>query len=464
MNEQRINRETEANIHAAIEAGEYPEAMVKIRGVLMDHPDNAEMHYLLGGCLYRIKAYGEAAEALREAVRLNPEHAEARKLLDKAKIRLEDEKAERSTALSGGWKNAEAAAAEMDRYALPKKTCPNCKNQVLRGAWVCGYCGSYFPWRIGAAIGVCALAGVLTLFLLARGMRWVTGSEPQPAAVVNNAGADGENILVTDTEWVCHGLGLGPRGSSGYQGYAGGTIHNTGRFTAKKINLAIHFMGRDFEATHGWIDVLNLPPGRSVTFAFPSIRPPAKALSCEYRINEVIFETAASNGEGEGVSVFTPSSRHFGPSLAALDDGTVIHNQLNIPDDAVIVDEEGGLALSPEPTAFPWLRYLGSALLSFAALFASALLVNFASSTMAWNAEWQSDLTASVIAVIAFTFINILEALVGGFFVFRLVLMLAKFGVLLALFKRSFFETVLLIVCYYCLILGAMGFIQRYFG
>jgi hypothetical protein len=61
-----------------------------------------------------------------------------------------------------------------DGIAVPKKTCPQCKNRVRESAARCRRCGYNFPeksspWAAGPAYGVgfpLVLMGVLTMFII----------------------------------------------------------------------------------------------------------------------------------------------------------------------------------------------------------------------------------------------------------------------------------------------------------
>jgi len=66
-----------AEIHALIEAGEYSQAVGKLRRLLATAPDHAEAHFLLGVALMEQRHWGDAIKAFERATQLDPEMASA---------------------------------------------------------------------------------------------------------------------------------------------------------------------------------------------------------------------------------------------------------------------------------------------------------------------------------------------------------------------------------------------------
>lgn len=115
----------------------------------------------MGFCLYKVGEYEEAMEALREALRLNPDHREAAALLNRLEY----------TARS---REGQIDPLNLDALAhgprIKKKPCPECGFEMVRSASRCRECGYVFPhYRL---FKLAAVVLVVLGFLVA-GRYWI---------------------------------------------------------------------------------------------------------------------------------------------------------------------------------------------------------------------------------------------------------------------------------------------------
>ena len=447
-------------VHELLKRGVYAEALILIRRALIEHPDEAELHFLLGGCLYRVKAYEEAREALEKAVELAPAHADAQRLLQKVQDHVKG-KGEKSPATwtpdSTSWFNVDEAAIakQFSKHTLKKKTCPTCGREIMKSNWRCPLCGHRFFVRIAIGLSILILTITAVLYGMGFAYRWLTGTLPAPVKVVNLVGVNGASIQFLETEWLCHGVGIRRVGrGEGYYSYVEGQIRNGGTRPIEKLNFTIHFLG-SMESTFVWMDVFSLPPGGTVRFSFPDVLPPAKARQCEIHLNEVAF--ADADKALEPLQFFVPASDHF-PSYRIEDERGAVLAEKNAPN-----IYQSGMLTREKESSF-WLDYLRAFVISYLSLVGAAFLVNYCIPGLAWNHEWKSDLAAAFLIILGITFLNVWSALIGYYFAFRAILRFAQIGLVFLLFQRSIGQTILLIVFYLCLNSFFVGAIQRFLG
>jgi tetratricopeptide (TPR) repeat protein len=81
--------------HLATQGKRYPEAIDYWRRDIAVNPWRSEYHAGLASVLFQVRKWPEAAVACRDALRLNPANIEARKLLVRCDLRLQDHESAR---------------------------------------------------------------------------------------------------------------------------------------------------------------------------------------------------------------------------------------------------------------------------------------------------------------------------------------------------------------------------------
>lgn len=134
----------------------YPKALLALRPLQKQEPDDAQIAYQIGFCLYKVGAYEEANSQLSRVLEIDPNHIEAKKLIERIQYNpvVEGKKNSKDDVLN---------AAIAKNRALQRITCPQCDNEILKGCKKCSACGYVFPhYRlIKAFISIAIVAGFL---------------------------------------------------------------------------------------------------------------------------------------------------------------------------------------------------------------------------------------------------------------------------------------------------------------
>ncbi len=154
-----------------IQKGNYPKALLALRPLITESPNNANLFYQIGFCLAKVGEYEEAHQQLHRALSIDPNHAEAKKLLDRVDYPPDDEG---PRSISADIFDEQIATIK----ALKRIECPRCGGKLLKGVKDCSHCGYLFPHfklvkNIAAVIIVIAfLAGGRYYFLGEEAFGW----------------------------------------------------------------------------------------------------------------------------------------------------------------------------------------------------------------------------------------------------------------------------------------------------
>jgi len=132
-----------SRINFHVEYGNYGEALILLRNLLGEDPDNPDILCKIALCLLKVGEKNEAREFAEKALAMNPEHRKAKILIQQ----WNKEPAEKNEIAIK--RNSSTApffdmGADSELKPLPKKICPNCQSKVMDTAWRCGYCGQFF--------------------------------------------------------------------------------------------------------------------------------------------------------------------------------------------------------------------------------------------------------------------------------------------------------------------------------
>lgn len=148
--------ELKSQARGCIENGAYPLALIQLRSILKETPDDPAIHTQIAFCLIQIGEPTEAEVHLRNALSIDPGHQQAASLLkhveENPKQAIDHDIVDRMNrdALQG---------AQTER----KKTCPTCSRSVPAYVERCGHCGYRF-WKRYAVLWSVALAAVFLCF------------------------------------------------------------------------------------------------------------------------------------------------------------------------------------------------------------------------------------------------------------------------------------------------------------
>ncbi|MDP8243667.1 MAG: tetratricopeptide repeat protein [Candidatus Hinthialibacter antarcticus] len=150
-----------------IQKGNYPKALLALRPLVNESPDNANLFYQIGYCLVKMGQYEEAHQELQRALSIDPNHAEAKKLLDRVDYNPDAEGAH--SIPDDIFNDAIASSRVLKRIA-----CPQCGAELLKGARDCSHCKYVFPqYKLVKAI----TSVVIVIAFLAGGRYYFLGPD-----------------------------------------------------------------------------------------------------------------------------------------------------------------------------------------------------------------------------------------------------------------------------------------------
>lgn len=121
-----------------IEKGNYPKALLALRPLVKESPDDAQLFYQIGFCLFKVGQYEEAQHQLQHALECAPDHTGAQKLLGRIDYNPDAEGAH--SIPDDIFNDAIATNRVLKRIA-----CPQCGAELLKGARDCSHCKYVFP-------------------------------------------------------------------------------------------------------------------------------------------------------------------------------------------------------------------------------------------------------------------------------------------------------------------------------
>lgn len=121
-----------------LKKGNYPKALLALRPLQKQEPKDAQIAFQIGFCLYKVGAYEEANSQLTRTLEFDPNHQEAKKLIERIQYNPDVEGSQKIP------DNVFNDAIAKNRV-LPKITCPQCNNEILKGCKECSVCGYIFP-------------------------------------------------------------------------------------------------------------------------------------------------------------------------------------------------------------------------------------------------------------------------------------------------------------------------------
>ncbi len=446
------------------EFSNYPEALILLRSALETDPENARIHYLMGVCLAEIGEYAEAQDCLENALRYDPNDKKARTVLESLHEHVKEieQKKEKE-------KEFRPTAFDYEPRERETKVCPSCKREIDVHCWRCRLCGHYFRTRITTRILIISAIAIVSLIGIRYGFVRFYGLVLQPAEVHNDAGALGERITVSDTQWNCAGMGLLSARGLGYHATAVGKVVNSGTGPIEKAVFTIHFFGRKVESTFVWFDIYSWKPGQEITFDLPVIHPPYKSFRCEFRIKEVKLYEPGAFDESERTSIFIPQTNspyevNQFPVWRFQDETRIIH--------------DSDTYYKIEKTKWTFGKFLKSIasiipalLLSFICMILAVILTNYCQEGKKWNDDLKLDAYASALIVISFMVLNTVSVIVSNILamiaiigaVIGAVIFIVKVLLFYLFFRRDLIPTMMLFIFYFCLVLGIRGLLMNFF-
>ncbi|MEW6238676.1 MAG: tetratricopeptide repeat protein [Candidatus Omnitrophota bacterium] len=440
------------NIH--VEFGNYGEALILLRRLLDEEPNNPDIHCKIALCLLKVGEENEAREFVEKALTVNPEHAKAKILIQQWNKEPEKKK---EIAVRGIVSTAPCfdAGSTSDLKPLPKKICPNCQSKVMDTAWRCGYCGQLFIATIRKKFFV--YPSILILFCAVSGLliRHFVVGKTEPAKIINKTGEFGEFIHISHVEWQCQS---GWAQKTDYPVLVSGKLVSSASQIIEKLKVTIQLWGKEHMSFFTWFDVRNLPPGKTIHFKFPRLIAPYYAYTCEIHISEVFFpEIKKQGGEEEKIDFYVPSGQYY-----AFTD-----------DEGDSLDGNFSYRRSPMITVRGSLNFFKGFIFSFLSIFIAVLLVNYCEPDSKWNENIKLEAWASLFFATTMSLLTIggpiliylgfmTIPIISVFYAFTFYIM--KYLLFYIFFRKSFIYTVLLIVFYFCLILFLESFSLWIYG
>jgi hypothetical protein len=291
----------------------------------------------------------------------------------------------------------------------------------------------------------------------------LSGAEFRPAEVINLAGEDGEEILISDTQWNCTGLGIAQHIGRGYNAQMMGRITNQSDRHILKVNITVVMKGRtDKDAAFVWFDLYHWKPKQSIEFHFPIFYPVYRAVRCEVKINEVLWEEDSEQFE-KPMEIFFPHSNQF-VSYGFVENDRIIHANAYYRQLVERVEKSSSFSFFKD--------LILAMILNFLCIFLGAMIVNVYFENLHWKHEFDVNLWCSIFLTFCFIVINMglvimsnaLAAIPKFYYLLNMFGFFIKMYLFFYFFNRNFWSTLLIIIAYFCLSLSFQGLLKSIFG
>ncbi len=431
-----------------VDIGNYGEALILLRRLLEEDPNNPDILCRIATCLVQINETDEARDFVEQAAKIDPDNTKVKLLsqqLNMSSSQSEPDETEPPPPPTHQGFDLDTS----DITYVARKICPNCKAKIDKSSWRCGFCGQMFQ-NVIIKKGLIYIAIILLVFFgLGTLIHWFYTAGQNPARVENLAGGAGDNVIIKDIEWKCYASMLSMRCPA----EAAGTIINTASKPINKLNVTVHLFGEEHESAFIWFDIYNLPPNEPIHFAFPRISSSFYARNCELRIQDVTFHEQDTLSDDQSIDIYVPNSGTFHGHVFTDAQGEVIHRDRRFNYEAPQTVQESSKFVV-------FLKFIKNFLISIAAIWISVLLLNYCDPEKEWNEEWKLEGVASLCFVISIMLLRALETVIGGLLFMGLILQILKLVMFYIFFRRNLLYTIVLIIFYFSLVTSINSFLS----